>query len=140
MTMAKNTPEIHPTKVADTPPDAPQKGARKVPDTLDGRTKAAKRHRELVVAFRKDFGRDDLTTAEGELIDMAATATVRAQLLKAKALKGEDVDDNEMVRLLNSAARLLIALGVQNRKRNKPTKSWLQQYLEAKNGKANAQN
>jgi len=92
--------------------------------------------RRSVIA--KDFGRDDLTRAEAELIDMAATATVRAQALKAKALSGDAVDDNEMVRLLNSAARLLIALGAQNRKRRAPVKSKLQLHIDQKYGKSNA--
>lgn len=102
----------------------------------DGRTRAAKKHRELVEAFRRDLCGDDLSNAELELVELAATATLRAQALKTRALNGEDIDDTITVRLLNSAARLLIELG-KHRKKRTPKKSALADYLASK-GKANA--
>jgi hypothetical protein len=77
----------------------------------------ATRHRALVRAFRHDLGDTELTNAEIELIDMAATATLEAQLLKAKVLSGQEIDDNATVRLLNSAARLLNMIGIKKRNR-----------------------
>jgi hypothetical protein len=89
------------------------------------------RHRALVRAFRRDLGDAELTNAEIELIDMAATATLEAQMLKGKVIAGAEVDGNETVRLLNSAARLLNMLGIQRKRRKPVVQDWAKLQEEA---------
>jgi hypothetical protein len=95
----------------------------------DGRASLPRRHRELARAFARDLGGEaSLTAAERQMVEQAATITLRAEALKAKLLSGEEVNDDAMVRLTNSSTRILTALGVANRKR-KPAGPSLAEHI-----------
>jgi hypothetical protein len=83
---------------------------------VDMRSAQGRRFKDLVRAFTADLG-GELSTAEAALVRQAAALTVRVEDIQATLVKGEAVDDEELVRLINASARLLIALGMKGRKR-----------------------
>ena len=86
--------------------------------SADGRSKAAKRFRQLVESFGTDLGGSaELSTADRALIAQAAAIVVRCEALQAAALAGDAVDDEALVRLSNAAIRIVGALRSKDRKR-----------------------
>jgi hypothetical protein len=68
----------------------------------------ARRHRELVAAYTRDLcGAEELTAAELSLVERAATVAMKAEQLQAALLDGAAVEVNDLVRLSNSATRIL---------------------------------
>jgi hypothetical protein len=75
---------------------------------------------ELIAALTEDFG-DDPGPVELALIESAATLTVRAEELQEHLRRGENVNDNTLVRVSNAAARSLDQLSEAKKRRgNKP--------------------
>jgi hypothetical protein len=88
------------------------------PEHYDQRTKAARRFRQLVADFSNDLGGDaKLSFGDRALVRQAAMACMCAEDLQAKYLRGESIDNQEIVRLTNAAARVLGQLGIKGRKR-----------------------
>jgi trimethylamine:corrinoid methyltransferase-like protein len=78
----------------------------------------ARRFRQLVTALANDLGGEaTLGTAEMALLRQAAIVTLQCERLQAALLNGETVENNELVRTTNAATRILVALGIQKRKR-----------------------
>jgi hypothetical protein len=84
----------------------------------DERQTFAGRVAALTEALTADLGGDPgkLKQTERSLIALAATLTARAEMLQAALLRGEPVDDDTIVRVNNSAARMLDKLGIKIRK------------------------
>jgi hypothetical protein len=83
----------------------------------DERQTFAGRVAALTEALTADLGSDaSLKQTERSLIALAATLTARAEMLQAALLRGEPVDDDTIVRVNNSAARMLDKLGIKIRK------------------------
>jgi hypothetical protein len=83
----------------------------------DERQTFAGRVAALTEALTADLGGDaSLKQTERSLIALAATLTARAEMLQAALLRGEPVDDDTIVRVNNSAARMLDKLGIKIRK------------------------
>lgn len=96
----------------------------------DGRSSLARRHRVLAGNFAADLGgMTNLSHAERALVDQAAMVTLRAEQLRGAMLSGEIIDDDVLVRLNNSAVRILNALTAQ-RKRKGDAPPSLEDYLE----------
>jgi hypothetical protein len=96
--------------------------------TFSGRVAA------LTVSLTEELG-GEVTQTERSLISMAATLTARAEVLQAALLRGEEVDDDTIVRVNNAAARMLDKLGVKIHKRMKPKRSQWTRNQNEKTGK-----
>ena len=86
----------------------------------DGRRSTARRLKQLIAAFTADLGESNLSEAERSLIQRAAALTVRAEQIEAAMISGETIDDNTLIRLSNSASKVLNMLGVRKRKKQAP--------------------
>jgi hypothetical protein len=89
-------------------------------DGVDNRTGFARRFRDLAVRLVRDLGLDDLD-AVGDSIKLqirsAALLAVQVEQLQAQTARGDDVDLSLLVKMQNSLARSLWALGLGKRKR-----------------------
>lgn len=101
MTMQSDAQLIAPRK-----PSRPQ-GPR---HPFDRRTRAAKRHREIVAEIEREVG-DALTEARRAVVDQLAAVTIAQEQLTASLINGEPVDVTEVVRLANASTRLRRELG-----------------------------
>ncbi|MFC7396529.1 hypothetical protein ACFQU1_04910 [Chelatococcus sp. GCM10030263] len=65
----------------------------------------------MVISFVDDLGGPDaLTESDRALVRQAAGLIVRSEMLQAAIVNGEDIDENQAIRLANAAARTLAAL------------------------------
>lgn len=99
-----------------------------MPPIHDGRASLPRRHREMVRALTNDLGGEALGPAERALVSQAAIITLKCEAMQAAFLRGETVETDDLVRLTNSATRILTALGIGKRKR-KPTHVPLREKL-----------
>ena len=76
---------------------------------VDGRSTWGRRRRDLIASFTAELGRH-LRERDRVLIANAATVIVRCEQLHVRVANGDDVDDDQLIRLSNVAARLLAAL------------------------------
>jgi hypothetical protein len=96
----------------------------------DGRSAGARRYRSLVNAYTAEIG-GILTESESGLVRQAAALALRCEQLQAAIVRGEDVDDDLLVRISGTAKRLLGAIAVKSDGR-KPAGPTLQDYLAAR--------
>ena len=83
---------------------------------VDGRSVDARRFRDLAMAFADELGgAAALGDAEQALIRQAAAMVLQAEKLQGAAVRGEDIDLEQMTRLSNAATRALTRLGVKRR-------------------------
>src|ERR1700678_101452 len=79
---------------------------------IDGRTRSARRFRDLFAAFADSLGGEaGLSEADRALVRMAASLTIQSEAMQADAAKGLDVNAEDLVRVANSLARVLGRLG-----------------------------
>jgi hypothetical protein len=98
---------------------------------IDGRSASARRYRDLVTDLAGDLGGETaLTSAELALVRQAAATTMRAEQLQAAIVRGESVASDELVRLSNASARILVALRGKRQARAKGQR--LKEYLAAR--------
>ena len=110
----------------------PANGTRLL-EGIDGRSPAGRRYRDLVESFASDLGGlKALSEAGRSLIRQAASVTIRAEQLQAAIVRGEAVDNDELIRLSNTSRRLLSAI----RRREAPRLKTLTDHLAAKRGAA----
>jgi hypothetical protein len=83
---------------------------------VDGRSAEARRYRDLVVAYKAEFGHD-LSQSEMAAIKQAAWLTVRSEDMQAAQLRGQDVNDEESTRVANSLSRALRELRLMHKRR-----------------------
>ncbi len=92
---------------------------------VDGRSKAAKRAKELAASFVAQLGK---AAADGAAalaaVQKAAELFVVAEELRARALRGETVDLGELVKVEGIADRAVRALGLDRRRELAPTESF----------------
>ncbi len=84
-----------------------------LPRGLDGRSAPARRYRDLILQFCHGIAGErgaPLNPAELALVKQAAAITVRAEALQADIVRGKPVSDEDVVRLSNSAIRILAAV------------------------------
>jgi hypothetical protein len=95
---------------------------------IDGRSAPARRYRDLVADLAADLGGEAaLTNAEMALVRQAAATTMRAEQLQAAIVRGEPVASDELVRLSNASARILVAL--RGKRQAKTKGHTLKEYL-----------
>jgi hypothetical protein len=81
---------------------------------LDGRSSAARRFRDLVGAYIADMGGLDMCSeVKLGLLRRLAACTVRAEMLEARMMSGEDVSVSELCSLASTAVRLSSRLGLE---------------------------
>lgn len=99
----------------------------------DGRRRSSRRYKTLTQEFSADLGGDaSLSNAERALVAQAAVLALRAEELRGAILRGDTIDDDQLVRCSNSFTRILMALG-QRRKSKEPPSQSLEEYLAQTN-------
>jgi hypothetical protein len=102
-------------------------------ESLDGRTIAARRARELAAAFQVELG-GTVSATQRFAIGRAAALVALAEDAKARRLAGDDgVSLNDIVRLDGAAARAVKGLGIKPAPKRKLT---LGQHLAARQAAA----
>jgi hypothetical protein len=76
---------------------------------VDGRSSTARRFRDICRNYEIEAG-GDITEVERDLIRQAAGLTLRAEQLQAAMVRGETVDNDQLIRLSSTAKRLLEAI------------------------------
>jgi hypothetical protein len=84
-------------------PRTPKKRTRHTPD---GRTHFARRHAAIRAGFIAEAG-GNLTAAEISLVDTAAMLALRVEQMTAAMIRGEPIDNGEMVRIAGASRRAL---------------------------------
>jgi hypothetical protein len=88
---------------------------------IDGRTRPARRFRDLFTAFADSLGGEaGLSEADRALVKMAASLTIQSEAMQADAAKGLDVNAEDLVRVANSLARVLGRLSKRAAPRDAP--------------------
>jgi hypothetical protein len=100
---------------------------------VDGRSKVARRYRDLAIALADDLGgQGKLSEPSKILVRQAAALTVKVEGLQSQIVAGEDVDIEQLTRLSNALSRMLHRLGLK--KASRPRMS-VQQYLEERDAR-----
>jgi hypothetical protein len=76
---------------------------------IDGRSPAARRYRDLIHLYESEVG-GELTEIERGLIKQAAALSLRSEQLQGAVVRGEDVDNDTLIRLSGEARRILASL------------------------------
>jgi hypothetical protein len=86
----------------------------------DGRTVEARRHRDLVRRFKKTHtaAGGDPGVGDDFLVETLATMVMEQEALKAKLIRGEDVDPDHIIRIGGTVRRFLAESVRQSVKRN----------------------
>jgi hypothetical protein len=81
----------------------------------DGRSSGALRFKAIVAAFTAEIGGGaaQLSESESGLVKQAAALTLRCEQLQASIIRGEEIDDDLLVRISGTAKRLLAAIAVR---------------------------
>jgi hypothetical protein len=86
---------------------------------IDGRTKIAKRYKEICRLMARDAGgADRLSEAKAQLIRRFAAVAVLAEQLEAKLASGDEIDVQEHSLLCSSAVRLAAKIGIGRTAKN----------------------
>jgi hypothetical protein len=110
-------PDTTPTE-ADTPSIQPgPKVKLRTLDTLDGRTGAAKRARQIVADIRSDLGGDP-SSAQRELTQRAGILGALIADYEARYLSGQAVDQAAWFSAVGLQHRVLVTLGLERKPRN----------------------
>jgi hypothetical protein len=105
---------------------------------VDGRTRLAKRFKEIVAAIEKDQGGSDrLSEARTQLIRRFAATAVLAEQIEVRLASGEEINAQEHALLSSSLVRLVAKIGI-NRTAKNITPVLDQYVLEAEEGEHEA--
>jgi hypothetical protein len=105
---------------------------------VDGRTRLAKRFKEIVAAIEKDQGGSDrLSEARLQLIRRFAATAVLAEQIEVRLASGEEINSQEHALLSSSLVRLVAKIGI-NRTAKNITPVLDQYVLEAEEGEHEA--
>jgi len=121
--MPAETQPVPARRRAATPPKGTGKSTGKVRllslASLDGRTMAARRARELIEAIERDLGgADRLSEGARQLVQRAAVLGAFIESCEAKWLGGEDVPLADYLAAINSQRRVLATIGLERRARD----------------------
>jgi len=116
--------EIAARKLADTAPMVRRSRAGSL--RFDGRSRTARRVKELAAGYIAQLGGGDVDAATLAAVKKAAELVVVAEKLRGRALRGESIDLSEMVKVQGVADRAVRALGI---KPGKPVLPSLAEHL-----------
>jgi hypothetical protein len=83
---------------------------------VDGRSREARRFRDLVASFATEIG-TDLGEVEMGLVRQAAGLALRAEQLQEAIVRGEPVDNDDLIRISGTSRRILMVLQEKAAKR-----------------------
>jgi len=87
---------------------------------VDKRSAIGRRFRDLVTEYAREIGGGEpLNPAEMALVKQAAALTVRAEALQIDIINGGAADDEHLVRISNTLARILKQLERRHRQKAK---------------------
>jgi hypothetical protein len=101
-----------------------------VHQNVDERSAGARRFRDLVAAFSDEIG-GELSESERSLVRQSAALTLRCEQLQEAIVRGDEIDDDLLVRISGTGKRLLSAIAVRSSGK-KPATQTLNEYLAAK--------
>jgi hypothetical protein len=104
---------------------------------VDGRSATARRFRDICRSYELEAG-GDVSEVERDLIRQAAGLVVRGEQMQAALIRGEPVNNDELVRISSTAKRLLETIRTKADKRKPSGQGLLQQYLADKAAQAGA--
>jgi hypothetical protein len=116
---------------ADPPPKRRRKGGPRKPARLDGRTREARRARELQATYSEQAG-GELTADLAARIRRAAELTALAEAKRAQLMRGDEgaASLDDLVRLERAAVAAVRALRIDDRAKAKQPS--LREYLASK--------
>jgi hypothetical protein len=114
------------TRISTTNRSAVTNGSRLL-EGIDGRSPLARRFRDLIKAYEAEIG-GELTEVERGLVKQAAALTLRAEQMQAAIVRGEPIDNDQLIRISGTAKRILGAIGDKASKR-KPAAPTLQDHI-----------
>jgi hypothetical protein len=86
---------------------------------VDGRTKIARRYRQICQAMARDAGgADNLSEARAQLIRRFSAAAVLAERLESRLASGEEIDVQEHAMLCSTLVRLAQRIGMSRIPKN----------------------
>lgn len=88
-------------------------------DGVDGRSAGARRFRDICRSYELEAG-GHVSDVERDLIRQAAGLTLRAEQLQAAIVRGEDIDNDQLIRISSTAKRVLEAISAKAAKRKAP--------------------
>lgn len=97
-------------------------------DGVDGRSAGARRFRDICRSYEEEAG-GVVSEVERDLIRQAAGLTLRAEQLQSAIVRGEAVNNDELIRLSSTSKRILEAIHAKAAKRKAPASNDLQAYL-----------
>jgi hypothetical protein len=90
---------------------------------LDGRSKEARRVRDIILSLVNELGGPDVASDEEKSLAREAAFTIAAsERTKGRILRGEDVDLGEASRLANLAARYRKDIRARRKRKAEPTR------------------
>lgn len=102
---------------------------------IDGRSERARRYRDLAMAFSDELGGEAaMSEADKAAVRLAAGLTVLSEDMAARIVRGETVDQEQVVRIGNSVSRALATLRRQRAKRAPAAGPDLATYLAERAG------
>ena len=105
---------------------------------IDGRTRDAKRFRDLFESFVESLGgKAGLSEADSALARMAASLTVKSEAMQAQVAAGGEVDAEQLVRVSNSLSRVLGRL-VKRTPGGKAAPMTILEHIAARDARAKA--
>jgi hypothetical protein len=100
--------------------------------SLDGRSRAAQRIKELVRALTTDLGGEsELTTAQAQLVQRAALLGAALEDWECRHAAGQPIELPDYLAAINTQRRLLATLGLERRQRPVGSPTTLGEYLRA---------
>jgi len=95
---------------------------------VDGRSALARRFRDICRSYELEAG-GEVSEVERDLIRQAAGLVVRGEQMQAALIRGEPVNNDELVRISSTAKRLLETIRAKADKRQPARGASLQAYL-----------
>lgn len=106
-----------------------------ISDAIDGRSKEARRFRDVLSQIMDDLGGiDHLSEGQKQLARRAALMSLECEKLEAKAVAGKEIDLEAFGKLTDRIGRVFQRLGLK--RQPKDVTPSLVQYLASKNGGA----
>lgn len=98
---------------------------------IDGRSAGARRFRDICRSYEEEAG-GTVSEVERDLIRQAAGLTLRAEQMQAAIVRGEPIDNDQLIRISSTAKRILEAISAKAAKRAPAEQPNLKDYLASK--------
>jgi hypothetical protein len=99
---------------------------------VDGRTATARRFRDICRAYEVEIG-GLVSEVERDLIRQAAGLTLRSEQMQAAIVRGEMVDNDQLIRISSTARRVLETISLKAAKRKSVPAVTLADHIAQRN-------